>query len=268
MIERIHAKLLNHRQGDGLMFPRFLQWSAILLSLGVAVAALSSCSSKPLEQPVNVEPLASAVFPADVNLDILGSGKVVAFRKDYLLSYSDAAVIYSDYAFDKFPSAEGLITIVVTRGDTREEADGLYDKQCSSWDYPETTSQFDGGRACVSVVKATVYNDVGDPEWYQAYLVAQKDALVIDLRQRGSTFPLPPSERKLSSSWQTTCSIWRNSWIGPQIVPSALRSFLQPQTMSGQAPRTAPSTCSCLEVRFRWEPVKWIWVIFGSCVQR
>ena len=162
MKERVHSKPFNHQRGDGRMSRRFTQWSAVLLALGATVAVLSSCCSMltsrpvpPIEQPVNVEPLASAIFPADINLDILGSGKVVAFKKDYLLSYSDAAAIYTPYAQDKFRNAEGMITIVVTRSDTREQADGLFDKQCHAWDYPMTASQFDGGRACVSYVKAT-----------------------------------------------------------------------------------------------------------------
>ena len=162
MTQQPNSETLNHRRGDSCMFLRFRRGSAALLGLGVAMAVLSSCCSllaskpiEPIELPVNVEPLASAVFPTDVNLDILGSGKVVAFRKDHLLSYSDAAAIYSPYAFDKFPNAEGLIIIVVSRSDIREEADGLFDKQCHAWDYPMTTLQFDGGRACVSFVKVT-----------------------------------------------------------------------------------------------------------------
>ena len=176
-------------------FRRLLRWSTLLSALGIAVLAVLSLyvflrPSQPdptSHQLKSVGPLASAVFPADVNLDILGSGKVVAFKKDDLMSYSDAVAIYRHNPWELIRYAEGLITIAVTRSDTRAQADASFDKQCNARDYPTTTSQFDGGRACVSSVKATVRDDWGSPLSYDSYLVLQKDTLVIDIRQDESS---------------------------------------------------------------------------------
>jgi formylglycine-generating enzyme required for sulfatase activity len=144
---------------------------------------LTSGTDPPIEQPVNVEPLASANFPADINLDILGSGKVVAFRKEDLESYSDAAAIYRKSAFDHHRT-QGWINIKVTHSETREEADAVFQERCSAEDIPVTISQLDGGQACVSSVKVGYYDDGGGPVYYISYLVVQKDTLVIDLAHR------------------------------------------------------------------------------------
>ena len=149
-----------------------------------------------MKQPVNVEPLAAAVFPDDIDLDLLGSGTVMAFRKgDQRLSYADTAVIYDFYAGDRSSKREGLIVLIVRRYDTRELAATLFDSHCARDKYatqepvPVTITQFDGGRACVSDVQATSYNDAGSPDAYEAYLVVQKNTLVIELYQRSCDIP-------------------------------------------------------------------------------
>ena len=101
------------------------------------------------------------------------------------MSYSDTAAIYYSYA-SGIRSGEGLVTIVVTRSGTQEQADGLFDKWCHVRDFPVMISQFDMGRGCVSDAKATEFGDAGDPVWYSSYLVVQRDALVTHITQKES----------------------------------------------------------------------------------